>query len=145
MSRTTVANCSSCQGTMMTGLELNEFRNSLENIRTELVYAYRGRRLPALDTNLNMACQSRDGRQRILPPGFADHDTKMLYDVQSALNRLDAGTFGICLGCKREMSLKELAAMPWLAWCIVCQVAGTDLTAAPFEKIRAGSPLRSSL
>jgi len=44
-----------------------------------------------------------------------DRNCKMLREVRAALSRIDAGMFGICLGCYEDISMKRLAAMPWTA------------------------------
>jgi DnaK suppressor protein len=52
-----------------------------------------------------------------------ERQSDRLREVQSALRRIDAGTFGTCLGCEEHMSVKRLAAIPWTDSCIVCQEA----------------------
>jgi DnaK suppressor protein len=46
-----------------------------------------------------------------------------LCDVRAALGRIAANTFGICLDCEEEISLKRLMAVPWTPSCIGCQEA----------------------
>jgi RNA polymerase-binding protein DksA len=41
--------------------------------------------------------------------------------VDAALARLDDGTFGRCLRCKRPIAPERLEALPWAAHCIDCQ------------------------
>ena len=31
------------------------------------------------------------------------------------------GTYGLCVGCEKEISLKRLQAVPWAARCVHCQ------------------------
>ncbi|OFW00834.1 MAG: hypothetical protein A3H94_08530 [Acidobacteria bacterium RIFCSPLOWO2_02_FULL_60_20] len=44
-----------------------------------------------------------------------------LKQVESALDRLDSGDYGICLGCGMAISSKRLQAIPWASYCIACQ------------------------
>jgi DnaK suppressor protein len=44
-------------------------------------------------------------------------------EIADALERIDDGSFGICLNCEEEIAAKRLAAVPWTALCIVCQEA----------------------
>jgi DnaK suppressor protein len=44
-------------------------------------------------------------------------------EVRRALQRMDRGTFGVCLGCDQEIGLKRLAAVPWALLCLTCQAA----------------------
>lgn len=44
-----------------------------------------------------------------------------LLQVDSALERIDAGTFGICQRCGQEIGAERLEAFPYVAYCINCQ------------------------
>jgi RNA polymerase-binding protein DksA len=50
-----------------------------------------------------------------------DHNRAHLADVDAALVRLDAGTYGRCTSCGREVGAERLEALPWAAHCIDCQ------------------------
>jgi DnaK suppressor protein len=41
--------------------------------------------------------------------------------VRAALRRIDEGTFGVCVHCEEEISLKRVNAVPWTPYCITCQ------------------------
>ena len=41
--------------------------------------------------------------------------------VEEALARIDAGTYGTCIRCGREIAPERLEALPWAAHCIDCQ------------------------
>jgi len=41
--------------------------------------------------------------------------------VEEALARIDAGTYGTCIRCGREIPSERLEALPWAAHCIDCQ------------------------
>jgi DnaK suppressor protein len=43
--------------------------------------------------------------------------------VESALLRIQDGSFGTCLHCGSEISKRRLEAVPWAPLCIVCQEA----------------------
>jgi DnaK suppressor protein len=47
----------------------------------------------------------------------------MLAQVQAALIRLDAGTYGICERCGHEIGARRLEALPYATLCISCQEA----------------------
>ena len=60
-----------------------------------------------------------------------DHEQFVL--IEEALERLDAGEYGICQQCRRPISKHRLEAIPWARYCIHCQsdfAAGTDELAA---------------
>ena len=47
--------------------------------------------------------------------------TKALKDIDEALERLDEGTYGICVDCGREISEKRLEAVSFTQYCMECQ------------------------
>lgn len=50
-----------------------------------------------------------------------DRDRKLIAKVQEALERLDAGTFGLCETCGRPISAARLRARPVTTLCIDCK------------------------
>jgi RNA polymerase-binding protein DksA len=50
-----------------------------------------------------------------------DRAQQHLEQVDAALARLDAGTFGTCLRCGRSIAPERLEALPWAAHCIECR------------------------
>ncbi|GLG01091.1 molecular chaperone DnaK [Alicyclobacillus hesperidum subsp. aegles] len=44
-----------------------------------------------------------------------------LEDLDEALKRIDAGTYGVCAECGREISAERMEAMPTARYCIECQ------------------------
>jgi len=42
-------------------------------------------------------------------------------EVDAALGRMDAGTFGLCTACGGRIADARLEALPWAALCIDCQ------------------------
>lgn len=53
--------------------------------------------------------------------GNLERNSSRLRQVRVALGRLDAVTFGVCLGCGETINLRRLAAVPWTSFCIACQ------------------------
>ena len=43
--------------------------------------------------------------------------------VDSALKRIDDGSYGACLRCGNTIAPERLEALPWAAHCIACQSA----------------------
>ena len=46
---------------------------------------------------------------------------ELLEKVQAAIERIENGTFGICLVCGRAIGEERLTAIPWARFCIGCQ------------------------
>jgi DnaK suppressor protein len=52
-----------------------------------------------------------------------DRERKLIKKMKEALMRIDAGTFGICEVCGKEISEKRLMARPVTTLCIDCKKA----------------------
>lgn len=50
-----------------------------------------------------------------------ENSARMLAAIDAALGRIDAGTYGTCESCGREISLERLEAYPWASLCIDCK------------------------
>ena len=59
-------------------------------------------------------------------------DYRQLRMVEEALDRLDAGDYGVCLCCDEPIAEKRLRALPWARYCVVCQ----ELAGAERETLR---------
>jgi RNA polymerase-binding protein DksA len=51
---------------------------------------------------------------------LAQNEEQLLEDVEAALERIEAGMYGKCVECGREISRERLNALPWVATCIEC-------------------------
>lgn len=51
---------------------------------------------------------------------IAQNEERLLEAVEDALARIEAGTFGTCTGCGREINRPRLAAIPYASACIEC-------------------------
>jgi RNA polymerase-binding transcription factor len=49
-----------------------------------------------------------------------ERNEQHLAQVEAALARLDAGTYGACASCGRPIAPERLEAIPWAALCIDC-------------------------
>lgn len=52
---------------------------------------------------------------------LSDTERVTLVAIDEALERMDAGTYGVCTNCGSEIGEKRLQAIPWTAHCIDCQ------------------------
>jgi RNA polymerase-binding protein DksA len=50
-----------------------------------------------------------------------ERNQQHLAEVEAALERLEAGTYGTCTRCGRPIAPERLEAIPWAAHCIDCQ------------------------
>jgi DnaK suppressor protein len=107
----------------MTNIELNTFRRALENREAELGNGKRNREALAIETSPDELDRIQSASDREWAMRNLERNSNWLRDVRAALRRIDAGTFGICVGCDENINPKRLAAVPWASSCIVCQEA----------------------
>lgn len=95
-----------------------------------------------------ISCQSQQSAaQRDLAVSLLNRGAKTYRSVESALRRIEDGTYGVCLSCDEPISAKRLHAVPWAEFCLTCQ-ARLDAQArglgggADIEDHRSGSAQR---
>jgi len=85
------------------------------------------------DTRARMGRVAEDDQAQISHDEFVSLringlDYHQLRLVEEALDRLDAGDYGICLACEEPIAEKRLRALPWARYCVACQeLAGLQL------------------
>jgi DnaK suppressor protein len=105
----------------MTLAELNKYRNALEARQSETGDRNRSRGTLAIEPTADEMDQTQGAQARDLAIGAFDRSAKLLHDIQPALGRIHAGSYGVCLDCECDISQRRLAAVPWASSCIVCQ------------------------
>lgn len=66
----------------------------------------------------HIADSATDTYMRELDGGLEENAEHLLEEIESALGRLDAGTYGTCTACGRTISDERLQAVPWAALCL---------------------------
>lgn len=107
----------------MTTIELNVYRISLKNRQSELGTGFRKREDLAIETSPDDLDNIQQASDHDFVVSNLERNAGQLREVRAALARIDAGTFGICVGCDEAINRKRLAAVPWASSCIVCQEA----------------------
>ena len=105
----------------MTKNELNKYRNVLEDKRVNLVQMMRNRDGIVIEKSADALDEVQYATERELAIRSLDRDSNLLRNVRAALDRIEEGSFGVCLHCEEDISPKRLAAVPFTAYCIVCQ------------------------
>lgn len=54
--------------------------------------------------------------------GLLNHGESQLAQIDASLERLDLGTYGICVQCGKPIPSERLDAIPWAASCVECGV-----------------------
>lgn len=73
-----------------------------------------------LDYDQNFADSSQVTAERGEAEALAGELTETLENVEAALVRLDAGTYGTCERCGQEIAADRLDAMPMANHCMAC-------------------------
>jgi len=105
----------------MTKSELNKYKSALESKQAELVRMLRNRDGIAIEKCPDALDEVQYATERELAIRSLDRDSNLLRNVRAALDRIEEGSFGVCLHCDEDISPKRLAAVPFTAFCIVCQ------------------------
>src|SRR5580693_8811788 len=105
----------------MTMSELNKYRTVLETKQADLVQMIRNRDGIVIEKSADALDEVQYATERELAIRSLDRDSNLLRNVRAALDRIEEGSFGVCLHCEEDISPKRLAAVPFTAYCIVCQ------------------------
>ena len=73
---------------------------------------------PEVGDSIDQATQSLD--KEILFE-LSDNERKILRDIESALRKMEKGTYGLCEHCKNVIEKKRIKALPSARYCIACQ------------------------
>ncbi len=100
--------------------ELTEFRNQLLARERELILEMRaGQQRTRAESFSQIAGEAGDAGDASVADATTDtvhaereRDSDELREVQAALERLDAGTYGVCMTCGEPIDRQRLQAMP---------------------------------
>ena len=70
---------------------------------------------------LHMADVATDMYDREFTLGLAANDRELLYNVNEALERIEANEYGSCVSCKKPIPATRLKAIPHAQTCMKCQ------------------------
>src|SRR3977135_2944576 len=101
--------------------EVNRYKEILETRQVELVEGLRNRDGIAIEKSPDALDEVQNAAERELAIRNLDRESNLLRNVRGALHRIDDGTFGVCLHCEEDISIKRLHAVPCAAYCIQCQ------------------------
>lgn len=57
---------------------------------------------------------------RELDYGLTENEEDLLREIDAALERIEAGTYGTCSNCGKPIGEERLEALPWTDLCIDC-------------------------
>ena len=75
----------------------------------------------ALDEGMDTYDLASEERTREINLILSDRDREKLQAIEEALERIRAGTYGICDMCEEEIAPERLEALPFTRLCVSCQ------------------------
>lgn len=113
--------------------EFEIVRGRLVARRSELIYKLSQFRNDSKEVESDVAQDLADKAESSYTKEFllslSDAERDELFQIDAALKRIDAGSYGHCLMCQKEVSKKRLAAIPWTPLCIECEEKSETETA----------------
>lgn len=82
------------------------------------------------------ADMTQEATERDVAVQILDRESGLVRQLRLAIDRINDGSYGICLECEEEIALKRLKAIPWAELCISCQERADEL-ATQRERIPA--------
>jgi len=117
----------------MTKTEINRYKKLLEAKQQELAKVLRNREGIAIEKSPDALDEVQHAAERELAIRNLDRESHLLRNVKAALQRIEDGSYGICVHCEEEISPKRLEAVPWAAYCIKCQELADQNTSEEAE------------
>ena len=107
----------------MTRTELNKFSMILNTKKVEAARTLGKREGLAIERTPDSLDETQFAVARELSTRHLEREANLLREVRTALDRINDGSYGVCLHCEEEISQKRLQAVPWATLCIGCQQA----------------------
>jgi len=67
---------------------------------------------------IHMADLGTDNYEQEFALGLMDSERRLITEIDEALQRIEAGTYGICLGTGKPIPRARLEAQPWARYCV---------------------------
>jgi len=117
----------------MTSIDIEHFRDALLEERRRVEHALATLRAehpgslgdeveetsPTNDNNLAETATATLGRE--IDYTLGDNAEQVLSEIDTALVRIDDGSYGTCVNCRQEIPRERLDANPWATLCIDCK------------------------
>jgi RNA polymerase-binding protein DksA len=116
----------------VTSIDTERFREALLDERRRVEHAlatlrdeHRGslddevEEIGASDNHLAETATATLGRE--IDYTLGENSGQVLAAIDSALRRIDEGTYGTCVSCGEEIRYERLEATPWASLCIDCK------------------------
>lgn len=114
---------------MTTPTETDRIKRMLETLRTHVlarIAEQRGGVHSRAEVAAEQFAPTQDSHAQTITEhdialALSEHETQELANIDAALQRLAAGTYGQCIACGQAIATARLKAWPDVARCITCQ------------------------
>lgn len=89
----------------------------LQGIESESKYSREGTKDEGMDA-YDLASEERDRDISLI---LSDRDRQKLIAIDDAIERIAAGSYGICEACELDIAEERLKALPFTRLCVACQ------------------------
>lgn len=121
------------KGGLLNKKDLQAVRKRLVARRHDLIYKLSQFRNESKEVESDVAQDLADKAESSYTKEFllslSDAERAELFQIDAAMKRIDAGGYGHCQMCQKEISKKRLAALPWTPLCIECEEKSETETA----------------
>ena len=109
----------------MAKADVDDFRERLLEHRQEMLNLYqrdlRAGQASTDEGTEDIVDRANNSYNRELMFSLSDAERNQLLAVDDALERIEAGSYGKCVNCGKDIGEKRLEAVPWARFCIDCQ------------------------
>ena len=117
--------------------QLEACRMALEAKRRDMLASQRRADGIIIERVADAIDESVLANERDLAVDTLNREATLLRLVTEALKRIATGEYGVCLQCEEPISAKRLAALPWAALCLTCQVAADRENRTPGQAAKS--------
>jgi DnaK suppressor protein len=108
-------------------VDVERFRTALleERKRVQEAMKYIHDEQPHTDDEMNLSTHLMDNAaltlEHELDETLEENSGNVLAEIDAALERIDAGTYGTCANCGEQIPAERLEALPYATLCIDCK------------------------
>jgi DnaK suppressor protein len=103
--------------------EVEKFRKVLDVKREDLLDVVKSKKTQDLaDVEIGDEIDSASANsEKEMLFELTDNEKVIIDAIESALRRIEKGTFGHCESCGKKIAEARIKAIPWVRYCIECQ------------------------
>ena len=109
------------QETNITAPEIKRRKTALESKLNEFLDFLRERDELLIENLADPIDRLKSSTDRELVIERLDQQTRLIREIQSALVRIEDGSYGFCESCDSAIAPRRLDVVPWARFCLDCQ------------------------